>query len=134
MCQKRRVPDVDRYKALQDEIDHLLNIRFIRESYYPDWLANPVLVVKSNGKWRTCIDFTNLNKACPKDNFPLPRIDQLVDVTVEHELLTFMDAYSRYKQIPMYEPDGEHTSFIIDRGLYCHKAMPFGLNNADVTY
>ena len=60
------------YKALQDDVDHLLKIGFIRESYYPDWLANPVLVIKPNEKWRTCIDFTNLDKACPKDSFPLP--------------------------------------------------------------
>ena len=72
VCQKQRVLDADRYKAHQDEVDHLLKIGFIRESYYPDWLANPVLVIKPNGKWRMCIDFTNLNKACPKDSFPLP--------------------------------------------------------------
>ena len=71
MRQKRRVLDVDRYKVLQDEVDHLLKIGFIRESHYHDWLTNPMLFLKSNGNWRTCIDFTNLNKACPKDNFPL---------------------------------------------------------------
>ena len=70
--QKRRALDLDRYKALQDEVDHLLKIRFITESYYPDWLANMVLVIKPNRKWRMCIDFINLNKACPKDIFPLP--------------------------------------------------------------
>ena len=91
MHQKRRVLDTDCYKALQDEVDSLLKIGFIRESYYPDWLANPVLVIKPNGKWTMCIDFTNLNKACPKDNFPLPRIDQLIDATTKHELLSFMD-------------------------------------------
>ena len=63
------------YKALQDEVDRLLKIGFIKESYYPNWVANPVLVVKPNKKWRTCIDFTNLNKTCLKDNFPLLRID-----------------------------------------------------------
>ena len=66
---------------------------FLIESYYPDWLANLVLVLKPNRKWRTCIDFTNLNQACLKDNFLLPQIDQLVDVIVGHELLSFMDAY-----------------------------------------
>ena len=68
--QKARALDADHYKALQDEVDHFLNIGFIRESYYPDWLTNPILVVKSNGMWMTCIIFTNLNKACPKDSFP----------------------------------------------------------------
>ena len=103
--QKRIMLDADRYKALQDEVDCILKIEFIRESYYPDWLANLVLVIKPNRKWKMCIDFTNLNKACPKDSFPLSRIDQLVDATIEHELLSFMDAYSEYNQIPMYEPD-----------------------------
>ena len=92
--QKQKALDADRYRAFQDEVDDLLKIGFIRESYYPDWLANFVLVIKLNGKWRTCIDFTNLNKTCPKDSFPLPRIDQLVDATVGHKLLSFMDAYS----------------------------------------
>ena len=97
--QKRRALDADRYKALQDEVDRLLKIRFIRESYCPNWLVNPVLVIKPNGKWMTCIDFTNLNKACPKDIFPLPRIDQLVNATARHELLSFMDMYSAMKSV-----------------------------------
>ncbi|XP_031261313.1 uncharacterized protein LOC116119508 [Pistacia vera] len=79
---KRRSIDVECSKALKDEIDKLLNINFIREVKYPDWLSNPVLVKKSNGKWQTCVDFTDLNKVCPKDNFPLPQIDQLVDATI----------------------------------------------------
>ena len=74
---------------------------FIRKVYYPDWLTNVVLVTKANGKWRMCVDFTDLNKACPKDSFPLLRIDQLVDSTVGHKLLTFMDAFSGYNQIKM---------------------------------
>ena len=81
-----------------------------------------------------CIDFTNVNKARPNDSFPLPRIDQLVDTTTRHKLLSFMNAYSRYNQIPVYELDEEHTSFIIDRGLYCYKVMPFSLNNVGATY
>ena len=81
-----------------------------------------------------CIDFTNLKKACLKDNFPLSRIDQLVDGTAEHKLLSFMDAYLRYNHISIYELDEEHTSFITNRGLYCYKAIPFGLKNAGVTY
>lgn len=65
-----------------------------------------------------CIDFTDLNKACPKDSFPLPRIDTLVDLTAGHQTLSFMDAFSGYNQIKMYEPDQEKTTFIIDRGLF----------------
>ena len=81
-----------------------------------------------------CIDFTNLNTACPKNSFPLPRKDQLADATTSHELLSFMDAYIRCNQIPMYEPNEEHTSFITDKGLYSYKAIPFGLKNEEATY
>ena len=81
-----------------------------------------------------CIDFTDLKKACPKDNFPLPRIDQLVDTTARHKLLSFMDAFSRYNRILMDEDDPEKTSFVTSQGLYCYKVMPFGLKNAGATY
>ena len=81
-----------------------------------------------------CIDFTNLNMACLKDSFPLPRIDQLVNAKTRHKLLSSIDAYTRYNQILMYEPDEDHTSFIIDRELYCYNAMLFDLKNAGATY
>lgn len=81
-----------------------------------------------------CVDFTDLNKACPKDSFPLPRINQLVDSTAGHKLLTFMDAFSGYSQINMAEEDQEKTAFITSQGLYCYKVMPFGLKNAGATY
>ena len=117
-----------------DEVNKLLAADFIRKVYYPDWLANIVLVKKANGKWRMCVDFTDLNKACPKDSFPLPRIDQLVDSTIGHKLLTFMDAFSGYNQIKMTEEVQEKTVFIISQGLYCYKVMPFGLKNAGATH
>ena len=110
--QKPRAMDAERYQALKDEVEKLLAFDFIKESFYPSWLVNPVLVKKKNGKWRTCVDFTDLNKACSKDSFPLPRIDQLVNATSGNQLLSFMDAYSRYNQTPMHVPDQEHTSFI----------------------
>ncbi|XP_074323167.1 uncharacterized protein LOC141660104 [Apium graveolens] len=132
--QKRRPVSGERVIALKEEVDRLLEVGLIKESFYPEWLTNPVLVKKPNGKWRTCVDFTDLNKACSNDNFPLPRIDQLVDATTGHALLSFMDAYYGYNQILMYGPDQEHTSFITDRGLYCNIGMPFGLINASVTY
>ncbi|CAL8076786.1 unnamed protein product [Prunus armeniaca] len=81
-----------------------------------------------------CQDYTDLNKACPKDSFPLPRIDQLVDATAGHELLSFMDAYSGYNMIFMNPADNEHTTFITNRGLYYYNVMPFGLKNAGPTY
>ena len=83
-------------------MEKLLRVGFIREVNYPEWISNVVLVKKANGKWRMCVDFTDLNKACPKDSFPLPKIDQLVDSTAGHGLLSFMDAFSGYNQIPMY--------------------------------
>ena len=80
------------------------------------------------------MDFTYLNKACPKDCFPLPRIDQLVDATSGHEILSFMDVYSWYNQISMHPPDEDHTSFRTDTGLYCYKVMPLSLKNIGATY
>ena len=87
-----RVFAPERNKAIMDEMNKLLAAKFIREVYYPEWLANVVMVKKANGKWRMCVDFTDLNQAYPKDSFLLPRIDQLVDSTAGHKLLTFMDA------------------------------------------
>ena len=110
--QKKRVFAQERDKAITEEVRKLLEAGFIREVYYPDWLANVVMVKKSNGKWRMCVDFTDLNRACPKDNYPLPRIDTLVDLTAKHELLSFMDAFSGYNQIKMNEEDQEKTSFV----------------------
>src|SRR5205809_5494927 len=107
---------------------------FIREDYHPDWLANPVLVKKKNGKWRMCIYYMDLNKACPKDPFGLPRIDQVVDSTAWCELLCFLDAYSGYHQVSLAEPDCIKTSFITPFGTYCYITMPFGLKNAGATY
>ena len=104
--------------ALEEKVAKFKAINFIRELFYQDWLVNLVFMKKSNGKWHKCVDFTNLNKACPKDSFPLSRINQLVDATIGHELLVFMDEYSGYNHIPMYPPNEEHTSFITDRSLY----------------
>ena len=81
-----------------------------------------------------CIDFTNLNQACQKDSLLLPKIDQLVDSTTGHKLLSLMDTFSRYNQILMDEEDQEKTSFVTSQGLYCYKVMPFGLKNIGATY
>ncbi|XP_074377973.1 uncharacterized protein LOC141719490 [Apium graveolens] len=132
--QKRHPVSGERAISLKEEVNRLLEVGLIKESFYPEWLANQVLMKKPNGKWRTCVDFTDLNKACLKDSFPLPQIDQLVHAMAGHALLSFMDAYSSYNQIPMYGPDQEHTSIITDRGLYCYIGMPFGLINVGVTY
>ena len=92
------------------------------------------MVKKTNGKWRMCIDFTNLNRTCPKNSYPFSRIDTLVDSTARHQLLSFMDAFSGYNQIRMDEADQEKTSFITSQGLFCYKVMPFELKNAGATY
>ena len=81
-----------------------------------------------------CVDYTGLNKACPKDHFPLPRIDQIVDSTSGCEILSFLDAYSSYHQIAMKESDQLATSFITPYGSYCYVTMPFGMKNAGATY
>ena len=94
-------PEIE--NAIKEEVQKLIAAKFIREVYYLDWLANVVMVKKANGKWRMGVDFTNLNKACPKDSYPLPRIDQLVELTAGHRLLSFMDTFSGYNQIRMDE-------------------------------
>ena len=99
-----------------------------------DWLANVVMVKKTNGKWRMCVNFIDLNKACPKDSYPLPHINQLVNSTIGHQLLSFMDAFLGYNQIKMDEVDQEKISLIAGQGLFCYKAMTFGLKNEGATY
>lgn len=93
--------NLEMYGAFKDEVKKLIDNCFIQESTYSKWVSNHILVKKHNEKWGICVDFFNLNQACPKDNFPLPQINQLVDSTIGHELLSFMDAYSSYNQIPM---------------------------------
>ena len=92
------------------------------------------MVKKNTGKWRICVDFTDLNKACPKDAFPIPRIDQLVDATVGHPRMSFLDAFQGYHQIPLVMDDQEKTVFVTPVGNYHYKVMPFGLKNAGSTY
>ncbi|RYQ85682.1 hypothetical protein Ahy_B10g105268 isoform A [Arachis hypogaea] len=102
IAQRRRKMSPDRATEVKKQVKALLEANFIRELPYTTWLANVVLVKKSNGKWRMCVDYTDLNKACPKDAFPLPNIDGLVDAASGHRYLSFMDAYSGYNQIPMH--------------------------------
>ena len=100
------------------EVDRLLAAGFIREVLHPDWLANPVIVPKASGKLRMCVDYTDLNKACPKDPFPLPRIDQIIDSTAGCDLLCFLDAYAGYHQIRMAVEDEEKISFTTPAGTF----------------
>ena len=132
--QKVRRFHPDRHAIIQAEVSNLLQAGFIREVKYPEWLANVVVVPKKGGKWRVCVDYTDLNDACPKDSFPLPRIDQIVDASAGQGMLSFLDAFSGYHQIPMFPPDAEKTAFITPHGLFCYNVMPFGLKNAGATY
>ena len=102
--------------------------------FYPEWLANTILVKKKNGKWRVCVDFTDLNKVCPKDPFPIPQIHQLVDATVSHPRMSFLDVFQGYHQIPLALGDQEKTAFVTPTGNYHYKVMPFELKNAGFTY
>ena len=115
-------------------MDNLLKVGFIREIKYPEWLANVVVVSKKGGKWRVCVDCTDLNEACLKDSFPLPRIVQIGDASVGHGMLSFLYAFSGYHQIPMHPPDAEKTTFITLHGLLYYNMMLFGLKNAGATY
>jgi len=119
----------ERVAAANAEVQKLLEVGFIRECHYLEWISNVVFVKKPNRTWRMCVDFTDMNKACPKDSYPLPKIDKLVDAMVGPALLSFMVAFSGYHQIPLCPEDQEKMAFIMDRGLHCYRVMPFGLKN-----
>ena len=96
---------------MKEEVSRLLAVNFIKEAQFATWLANVVMVPKPNQKWRMCVEFTDLNKACPKDCYPLPRIDALIDATSGFKLLSFLDAIAGYHQIQLAAEDQIHTSF-----------------------
>jgi hypothetical protein len=128
--QRLRKMSDDKAEGAQNEVKRLLSAGVIREVTYPEWLANTVMVKKANGKWRMCIDFIDLNKACLKDEFPLPRIYFLVDAAASSELMSLLDCYSGYHQIWMRKEDEPKASFITPSGTYCYLRMPEGLKNA----
>jgi hypothetical protein len=134
VSQKPHRQSVERQDFIRKEVRKLLDAGFIKEVHHPIWLANPVIVPKANGKLRMCIDYTSLNKACPKDPYPLPRIDQIVDSTSGCDLLSFLDAYSGFHQIQMSREDRKHTAFVTVDGLYCYVVMPYGLKNVLPTF
>lgn len=112
----------------------MLKIGSIREVQYPSWRANVVVVPKKLNKFRICVDFKDLNKACLKNLFPLPHIDQMIDTIGGHELLIFLDAYSGYNQIKLDLEDQMKTSFIMEYDTYCYNVIPFDLKNVGATY
>ncbi|XP_028549778.1 uncharacterized protein LOC110092989 [Dendrobium catenatum] len=116
------------------ETKKLIEAGFIREEKYADWITNIIPMKKKNGQIRICIDFRDLNKACPKDDFPLPISELLVDNTSNYDIFSFMDGSSGYNQIKMAPEDEKHTSFRTPIGIFCYTVMPFGLKNAGATY
>jgi len=130
IAQKKRKLGEEWRKAAREETDKLVQAGFIQKAHYTTWLANVVMVKQANGKWRMCVDYTNLNKACPKDSYPLPTIDRAAD----HQILSFLDAYSGYNQIQMYHRDQEKTAFRTNFDNFFYEVMPFGLKNARATY
>ena len=132
--QKKRVFAQERDRAIAEEVYKLEDIDFIREVYYLNWLANVVMVKKVNGKWRMCIDFSELNKACLKDGYLLSCVNFLVDSIAQHQLLSFMDAFSSCNHIKLDKASQEKMSFITNQGLFCYKVMSFSLKNTGATY
>ncbi|GJV57464.1 reverse transcriptase domain-containing protein [Tanacetum coccineum] len=132
--QKKRGQAPERAKAIQAEVQKLVAAGIMREVYYHDWLSNPVMVKKHDGSWRMCVDFTDLNKACPQDCYPLPEIDWKIESLCGYPFKCFLDAYKGYHQIQMAESDEEKTAFHTSQGVYCYTKMPFGLKNVGATY
>jgi len=129
---RRMRPDV--LLKIKEEVRKQFDAGFLQVVKYSEWVANIVPVLKKDGKVRMCVDYRDLSKASPKDNFPLPHIDTLVDNTAGYSLFSFMDGFSGYNQIKMLSEDREKTTFITMWGTFCYKVMPFGLKNAGATY
>ncbi|KAL4271635.1 hypothetical protein GQ457_13G011690 [Hibiscus cannabinus] len=129
---KRMKPEM--LLKIRDEVRKQLDAGFLQVAKYPEWVANIIPVSKKDGKVRMCVDYRDLNRASPKDNFPLPHIDTLVDNTAGHSFFSFRDGFSGYNQIKMCPEDMEKTTFVTMWGTFCYKVMPFGLKNARATY
>ena len=132
--QKLRRVKPEMLLKIKEKVKKQLDAGFLEVAKYPQWVANIVPVPKKDGKVRMCVDYRDLNRASPKDNFPLPHIDTLVDNTAKHSLFSFMDGFSGYNQIRMAPEDMEKTTFLTMWGTFCYKVMPFGLKNAGATY
>ncbi|XP_070046882.1 uncharacterized protein [Nicotiana tomentosiformis] len=131
-AQRRFRPDL--VPLIETEVNKLIEAGFIREVKYPTWVLSIVPVRKKNGHIRVCVDFRDLNNACPKDEFPLPIPELTIDATTGYEVMSFMDGSSGYNQICMAPKDEELTAFHTPNGIYCYRVMPFGLKNAGATY
>ncbi|KAG8493230.1 hypothetical protein CXB51_010553 [Gossypium anomalum] len=129
---RRMRPDV--LLKIKEKVKKQFDAGFLQVVKYSEWVANIVPVPKKDGKVRMCVDYRDLNKASPKDNFPLPHIDTLVDNTAGYSLFSFMDGFSGYNQIKMHPEDMNKTTFVTMWGTFCYKVMPFGLKNTGATY
>ncbi|GKA61398.1 reverse transcriptase domain-containing protein [Tanacetum coccineum] len=132
--QKKRSQAPERNKAIQEEVEKLVDVGIMKEVHYHNWLSNPVMVKKHDNSWRMCVDFKDLNKACPKDGYPLLEIDWKVQSLCGYPCKCFLDAYKGYHQIKMEKEDEEKTVFITSQGIFCYLKMPFGLKNVGATY
>uniref|UniRef100_A0A2N9J5I9 Reverse transcriptase domain-containing protein n=1 Tax=Fagus sylvatica TaxID=28930 RepID=A0A2N9J5I9_FAGSY len=134
VIQLKRTFHLEVEAQITKEIQKLLAVGFVKPIQHPQWLSNIVPVKKKNGQIRCCVDFRNLNKAYPKDEFPLPSMDVLIDSAAGHEMFSFMDGFSGYNQIRMSPKDAEKTAFRTPIGNFYYTVMPFGLKNAGATY
>lgn len=136
MTPKRQQPrrsSKEHVKAVKKEDNKLKQARGIKEVYYPECLANTMEVKKKSSKWRVCVNFTNLNKAYPKDPFLLPKIDELVNAIFGNSRMSFLHTFQGYHQIPLALPDQEKTAFLTPTRNCHYRVMPFGLKNASST-
>ncbi|GKC70253.1 hypothetical protein Tco_1116136, partial [Tanacetum coccineum] len=132
--QKKKGQAPERNKAICEEVEKLVDAGIMKEVHYHSWLSNPVMMKKHNDSWRMCVDFKDLNKACPKDGYPLPEIDWKVESLYGYPFKCFLDAYKGYHQIKMAEEDEEKTEFITSQGIFCYSKMSFRLKNSGATY
>jgi hypothetical protein len=124
----------DKKDVIKREITRLFDASSLKEVYLLDWLTNPILVPEKIIDWRMCVDYTDLNKACKKDPFEFPQIDQVVDSTASCSLLSFLDCYFGYHQIPLKVEGQIKTSFITPFGAFCYTTMPVRPKSAGATY
>jgi hypothetical protein len=120
--------------AIKLEVEKLLKASFIYPVALTKWVSNPVLIDKKGGSIRVCIDYRDINKACPKDNFPTPFVDQIIDDCASSEIFSLMDGFSGYNQINIAPEDQHKTAFICPWGTFAYRKLPFGLKNAGATF
>ena len=134
VCQCLRPVHPRKAAAIKAEVEKLLNAGFIYPIPLTDWVSNIVPITKKQGTIRVCVDYRGINKACPKDNFPTPFIDQIIDECVGSEMYSFMDGLSGYNEINISPADQHKTAFICPWGTFAYKKLPFGLKNAGATF